>query len=584
MVSAVSWFAVAAATAAAIFLNIQFRTQGREIPTVFFWPYFLLPFAAGGFHSHVIAATSWVLFLGLFAVCRRNGKLILTVDLRLLAVVLLITGYTLTPLWAADKGMSLYGLMRSFPLLLLLLLLKQYPRQQIQESLILVPYSGAVMTVLSCMLMTFPACRQYLTVYSRLSGFMQYPNTFAAFLLAGLILNSNDSRRCKLSWLTDGILILGILLSGSRICFVLLLVTFAGFLVIKGKSRQILVLGAMLTAVLGLTLLVSRLPFLEGSNRFSSIDLTDSSFLLRFLYWKDAWRILLDHPFGTGYMGYRALHGLYQTGCYRINFVHNGLLQLLMDTGWVPALTMAVAFLKVLVSRKISPFNRLLLVVLLGHCMLDFDLQFFIIWVLLLSMTDDDSGYQFVLKKGKLPAILCICILLFSTWLGAADFFHSTGRHRYASAIMPVHTDSLASLLEQPMIPEERAKTADKILLMNPTSSAAWGAKADAAMASGSILEMIECKKQMIRCNPYEIQEYYDYFRKLYRSIQLYLETGDTVSAAYCANRLLEIPSMLAEAEAHLDPLDHVTIDQQVMTLPKEYQIILDKLSNMVSG
>lgn len=579
MVSNVAWLAVAVAAAAAAFLYIRLRKQGREVPSVFICLYFLLPFAAGGFHSHVIASVSWVLFFGLAAVWRSNGQLIVPVDLRFFAVVLLAAGYLLTPLWAADKGMSLYGFMRYFPLVLLLLLLKQYSRQQIQEYLLLIPLSGAFMTGLSCVFLMIPAYRPYLTVYSRLSGFMQYPNTFAAFLLAGLILNSDNPRRCKASWLMDGILILGILLSGSRTCFVLLLVTLAGILVIRGRSRQMLVLGATLAALLGLTLLISRVPFLEGSDRFRSIDLTDSSFLERLLYWKDAWRILLDHPLGTGYLGYRALEGLYQTGRYRVTFVHNGLVQLLLDTGWIPALTMAIAFLKVLVSRKISPYDRLLLLILLGHCMLDFDLQFLLIWVLLLSVADEDSGRQVIVKKGILPAILCVCVLLFSTWLGVADFLHSNGRYLQASAVLPVHTDSLVARLGQPMLPEERTETADRILLLNPASSAAWGAKADAAMASGKVLQMIDCKKQMLRCSPYEIQEYYDYFQKLYKAMQMYLEAGDRVSAAYCANRLLEIPVMLKEAEAQLDPLDRKTIVRQVMTLPEEYQRVLDKLS-----
>lgn len=580
MINSIVWLGAGLSAAAAVILYRCFKDRGKDIPAVFFYLYFVLPFLAGGFHSHVSFVTSWVLFFQLLRLYRENKSLSFVLNINSLSVLMLVAAYAVAPLWAASRGMAMYGLLRYLPLLLYILLLMQYPARIHRDFLALIPLSGAFMTVISCALLLFPEAKATVTVYARLSGFLQYPNTYAVFLLAGLILQNLGSTLRKEDYLIDAVLILGIALSGSRTCFVLLFFTLAGIVVLHHKLRQLLVFGGFLAGSLLLVLIASRVKILHEVDRFFKLDFSDSSFLLRFLFYKDALKIIADHPFGTGFLGYIALEGLYQTGCYTVTFVHNGLLQILLDVGWIPGLFMAGVFLKGLCSPKTAPGSRLILFILLGHCMLDFDLQFFLIWVLLLSTLDFETGKRCTLPVGKniVPGI-CIAVLLWCSLLGIGDYFYSTGRYETCMKLVPWHTDAMTKQLRKTDTPEQADVLADRILEWNPTSGAAYSAKAGAAFASGRILDMIGYKKQAISLSRFAVHEYNDYFKKLYTAMQTYVRNGDTESAAYCANRLLEIPGMLDAAAAITDPLDTETIEKNILQLPEAYREVLAIIS-----
>ena len=85
--------------------------------------YFVLPFLAGGFHSHVSFVTSWVLFFQLLRLYRENKSLSFVLNINSLSVLMLVAAYAVAPLWAASRGMAMYGLLRYLPLLLYILLL-----------------------------------------------------------------------------------------------------------------------------------------------------------------------------------------------------------------------------------------------------------------------------------------------------------------------------------------------------------------------------------------------------------------------------------------------------------------------------
>ncbi len=584
MVSSFFWLGTAFAAAASAILCFLSRRDPRRIPWIFYVLYVILPFAAGGFHSHVSFVISWCLFFHLAGLYKKNGGLHLVCNFNSIAVVSVVIAFALTPLWAADRGMALFGIVRSFPLLLLMLVFMQYPREDRQRFLQLVPLSGVFMTVLSGVFLLIPGAKDYLTVYSRLSGFLQYPNTFAAFLLAGLIIQNQNPTPGRKDYVLDALLILGILLSGSRTCFMLLIAALMGIGLIRHNLRQLLILVCFLLCSLLLAILAADSAILQGADRFTNIDLQDNSFVRRLLFFKDALKIILRHPFGTGFLGYRALEGLYQSGNYTVTFVHNELLQLLLDIGWIPSLFMAVSLLRTMLSGDTLPCNRLLLVILLGHCMLDFDLQYLLFWGILLSVPDFENGRSITLQKGTTSlCLICTVVLLFSSCLGIADYRYSTGRYRECLNIMPVHTDAMIKLLRTTAVSDTTAETADRVLALYPTCSAAYSAKADAAYASGRILDMIEYKKQAICYSRFNAWEYRDLFQKLYSAMEAYLEAGDSVSAAYCANRLLEIPDMLKEAAKTLDPMDVQTIEKKILTLPEEYLALLDMLTDNFS-
>lgn len=575
MLSLIPLSAVAFAVAAAFFL----RKRCPSVPDIFLYLTVILPFAAGGFHTYVSAVTGICLVIHLAITARKQGSLKVTLNFNTIAVLLVLLGYCITPVWAADKGMAVLGIVRYLPTVLYALTLMQLTEAQKQHCLSLIPVSGVMMTALSCLLLLIPGSDAHLTVSGRLAGFLQYPNTFAAFLLAGLILQYSKKERKKPDILMDAVLVLGILLSGSKTAFVLLAVSVICISVIHRRAKTILVLAGLFAAAVLSALILPNVDALQFVSRFQNIRITSESFLLRLLYFKDALPMILKKPLGYGYMGYRALEGTFQTGGYSVTYIHNGLLQLLFEIGWLPALAMATAFLRAMLSGKNAPGSRLLLFILLVHCMLDFDLQFFIFWVILLACLDFETGIQWKLRSKAIGTTFAALCMGLSLWMGATDFCYSIGKADISLSLMPFHTDALSVRLRKTTDVRILNETADRILTLNPTFSLAYSAKANAALAQGDVLSMMAWKEQAIRCSRFTAEEYTDYFDKLYAVMQLYRQNGDEQSAEYCGRKILHLAQMIEDVQEMTDPLTEKIGAYTVLKLPVRYRLYLQKLT-----
>lgn len=575
MLSFLPLFAAAFSAVAAFFLGKHRKKQGCEIPEIFLYLTFVLPFAAGGFHTYVSGVTVVCLVIHLLTTAKKQGYLRLTLNGSSIAVLLVALGYCITPLWAADKGMAVFGVARYLPLLLYILALMQLTAEQKEECLGLIPISGSAMTVFSCLLLLIPGTEACLTVSGRLAGFLQYPNTYAAFLLAGLVLQYSKENRNKHDILVDAILVLGILLSGSKTGFVLLVAAAMGIAVIRKQKKTLLILAGLFAGAILLALLLSNFHALQYAGRFQNIRITSNSFLLRLLYYKDVLPMILKKPFGCGYLGYRALQGTFQTGRYHVTYIHNGFLQLLFEIGWLPAFAMAAVFLRGMFSGKISAGKRLLLFILLAHCMLDFDLQFFVFWVILLACLDFETGRQWKLRGRKRAGVMVAsgCLVL-CLWLAAADFCYSIGKTDVCLRLVPVHTDALCVNLRGTSDPRELNELADAILERNPTCSLAYSAKANAALSQGDVLLMMAYKEQAIRCSPYTGEEYADYFDKLYAVMQLYRQNGDAQSAEYCWNKIQVLSEQIASLQNAADPLTARIGGDAALILPVRHRAL----------
>lgn len=574
MLSVIPVCAVAFAAVVALFLKKQYR----DMPGIFLYLTFVLPFAAGGFHSYVSAVTAVGLIIHLYITAGRRGYLRFTLNINSIAVLLVLLGYCITPMWAADKGMAVFGILRYLPAALYALALMQLTKEQKGQCLSLIPISGAAMTVLSGLMLLIPGTEAFLTVNGRLAGFLQYPNTYAAFLLGGLILQYSKDSRSKWDLIADAILVLGIILSGSKTVFVLLVAAVAGIAAMHKKTGRILMLAALLAGAVSLALVLNRFDALRYAGRFRDIRLSSGSFLVRLLYYKDALPMILKNPFGYGYLGYRALEGTFQTGGYYVTYLHNGLLQLLFEIGWLPALAMAAAFLRAMFSRKNSPGSRLLLFSLLAHCMLDFDLQFFLFWVILLTCLDFEEGTRWTLRKktaGALAAALCMAV---SLWLGVADLAYSVGKTDLCLVLMPAHTDALSVRLRQTSDAAVLNETADQILKGNPTHSLAYSAKANAALSQGDVLNMMAYKERAILCSRYTAEEYMDYFDKLYGVRQVYRRNGDTGSAEYCERKMVQLYEKIQTVQNATDPLTDEIGEYMRLELPIRYRLYMRML------
>ena len=543
---------------------------------------YLLSFVlAGGFFEWVSCLLAVLLSAYLLFVVIRSGVLNVNMTFLLLAVTVTVAAHLVVLLWAVDRGMALIGFAKFLPLPLFLLALEQISIENRKRMLsFLLPF-GTVMTVASFFLMMIPALKDYFSVYGRLAGFFQYPNTFALFLLVGVIVLASKARLKLRDYICLAVLLAGIALSGSRSVFVLTVLFLVYFIcaIRERKTRIILI------SVIAALLLISIVYVLvtgkyETVGRFLTISLNNSSLLNRLLYYHDAIPVILRHPFGLGYMGYFYTQGSFQTGLYSVINVHNELLQILLDVGWIPAVMCVYACVKALL--RVPKREKLIIIAIVLHSLFDFDLQFISIGFVLLLAMDSAECRTKSIKKSTILKFPLILVALYGIWLGIATGLHHSGNSEAAVRVYPGYTVAHVNLLQQAETAEEMDAIADSIISRNESVSIAYSAKAKAAFSNGDFENVIKHKKRAITLSRYTLAEYLDYADMLIVGEQLYTQHGDTRSAENCVSELVSIPEQLDEVRTGTSALALI-IKEPELDLPDEYTFVIDQLRHKYS-
>lgn len=533
---------------------------------------FVLPVAlllAGSFHEYVSCILSVAMGGYLLVRIQKNQGLFVRKSLLALSMTVLCAGYGMTCLWAVDRGMALVGFFKFLPLVLYLLCLWQTEGES--NLLSGLPVLGAVLTVISAVLMVLPGADGLFSVADRLAGVFQYPNAFAAFLTVCLLALLQKENRRWFDWGSLPVLIAGILYTGSRTVFALALVACAVMLFLSVKQKgKLLLLGLLgvgvLTAVL---LLLSDNPVFARFFRFS---LTESTLVGRLLYYADALPLLLKYPFGMGYLGYYYTQGSIQTGVYTVTYIHNEPLQLLLDIGWIPAGLFFLTVGRWLFRKDVNAKQKLVVGTLCAHCLLDFDLQFVAMFMLLLGLMDDTSETKVKWKANGLLSGAVAIIAAVSLYMALPLGLSQWGAKELAHKLYPYDTQNMLSMLQQETELERANALADKILEQNTAHYGAYSAKAKYSYSRGDFAALIQYKEAVFQANPFDHREYEEYCQMLLNGIMLYEKAGDTASAEVCRQQLLQTVSRLAENAKRLSKLGTMIKDQPVTELPAELE------------
>ncbi len=520
-----------------------------------------------------------IILLGILWHCFRcRGEIILPVNPLFLSAVIIPVMYGISSIWAVDSGMALFGMVKFLPLPLFVLAVSQLEQKEKASLLDYVPLSGVMMVLLSAVLSMLPVIDQYFIVNSRLAGFFQYPNTFALYLLIGIIILISGEKWTKSSVVYLVVLIGGILLSGSRTGFILFILTIICYLfLMKGKRIRWVLCGA----AVGIVFLAGLYAWLTGDaesvGRYLTTSLSSSTFLGRLLYFKDALPVILRHPLGLGYMGYYFTQGSFQTGVYSIVNIHNELLQFLLDIGWVPTVIFLWAVIRGFIKNGLR--DRMIIAVVMLHSMMDFNLQFISVFLILLAALDVPEEKAGKKALGKKILILWAGLVGgVSIWLGADSALYYLKMYPQSVSLYPGNTNAWQQLLVEAESTTEMEELADTILALNPQNALANNAKARAAYSEGDFGAVIEYKEKALVYYRYNLTEYLDYFNMLYVGYQLYLQNGDPGSAEICAGKMRGIPERLEEVEEETDPLAYRINDKPELELPTEYWGVLESL------
>ena len=319
----------------------------------------------GTFHEFLSCIFSLAIITGLFLHVKKTETLKIDINLVSVSVFFICFSYLITAIWAVDSGMAVVGFFKYFPVILFMIALQQNSQtaERIHSWL---PYLAAVMTAVSFILMQIPALEDSFSVAGRLAGFLQYPNTFALILLVSELLLINKEKISKADMAVCAILIAGVVLSGSRTVFVLMVVANAVMLIVLGRRKKsfkaiVIILGIMV-------LLFTAVGMLGGSyltERLMQISASESTFTGRLLYFQDALPVIVQNPLGTGYMGHYYMQQTIQTGLYSVRYIHNDLLQLMLDIGWIPCIVFVAAIAKSIFSKRIELYKKIIITVII---------------------------------------------------------------------------------------------------------------------------------------------------------------------------------------------------------------------------
>jgi len=531
----------------------------------------LAPFGLGLFYEAWCALSALVLLGWLFRQDRRGLRLRLSPGV--IASAALLLGLLGGGLWGVDRGAALPGTVKFLPAALFALCCTALDDTQRERLLAPLPFTAAGMVLLSVLLGQIPALRGFFYYGdSRLTGFFQYPNSFAAYLLLAAALAAGRERLRRIDAVCLAVLCGGIVLTGSRAVAALLLLTLTALCLLARERKKRLALAVLLLAAAGLGLfLVVRKAGTESM--FARLS-GDSSLLGRLLFWRDALPVVLRHPLGLGYLGYRFRLGSFQTGAYAVMHAHNALLELLLDAGWVPAGLFVWAIARGL--RRAGRERRVAITALLAHSLFDFDMQFVALLLFLLLLIEGGEGKAAALRPKRLtpwlvlPALLCL-------WIGAAAALSSLGAPQAAAALYPGCSQAQLLLLAGADSAEAMDAAADRLLTHNEAAALAWSAKARAAFSRGDFAAVIACKRRALALAKYDLAEYLDYADMLRIGEELYAAAGDTYSAAVCREEYRSIPALLDAVLDKTSPLAWKLETPPELTLPPDYAWLLEQ-------
>lgn len=527
--------------------------------------------AMGLFHEFLSCIAGMVLCVYICVYSCKNKKLSFNLNISSVAILLICLFYCLSCFWAIDKGSAVVGIFKFMPLLLFLIVLMQQDKEGI-EFLNNLPLVASVMTVVSTILMQFDSLRELFSIAGRLAGFFQYSNTFALFLLISIIILVTKEKHSIVDFVMLPILLFGIIYSGSRTVFVLMIVTVF-VLIIFGKNKK-LKLALVITVAVGIiaalvyTLVTDKF---YSIGRFLTISLTESTFVGRFLYFYDALPVIIRHPFGMGYLGYYYFQHSVQSGIYTVRFIHNDFLQLLLDIGWIPVAIFVVAILKSFFKKGTTLRKRLLMLIVCAHTCFDFNFQYVAIFMLFIMLLDYKDGKKYELSLSKIANILLTSILSFTfVYMGITHALCEFRQHELSNKIYPWYTQNHIAMLTDSDDFEVIENLADTIIENNEYVSIAYNAKARCAYMRGEFVTVIKYMDKAIEKSHFTKETYDDYCQMLLNGVYLYTQAGDDYSAQICAKKYHEVKEKLASNSEKLSALGKRIKQQPETELSKE--------------
>ena len=493
-----------------------------------------------------------------------------------MALAIISVGYLFTCIYAVDKGMAILGFLKFTIPLTFGLLLMQYKQEELNDMMDLIPISGVIMVIVSMIFKYIPFLPNVFYLQNGgMMGFFQYANTFALFLLIGIIYIGYSKQPKWKIIIYNIVLLLGILISGCRTVQILTLLNYI-IMIIKQKELRVYFIALVIIAIactIGYVLITGNL---NTVGRYLTTSTSSRSLQERLLYYKDAIPLILKNPFGLGYMGYSYIQPQIQTGIYQAAYVHNDFLQLMLDIGIIPVIVFIISVINSLLDKKKTLFFKLILLTIILHMLIDFDLQFMIIFLILVMTLNiwDEKEYEFEINKIVIISIESISILIY-LYFGIVTLFNYFEKDEIAIKMYPIYTESNISIANNYMQKKDINSAnaiASNMQKTNTELGMLYNIKAYYYFANNSWNLMAQNKKKYLEVNKYDMKEYEDYVLMLSEAIEYYAQNDEMEKAVEYIKQVVEVPSIIEHVKSSTSSISYNLKDKPTFELSENVQ------------
>lgn len=549
---------------------------------------FIATFIFGGFYDFSVFFISAVLSINLLVKYIKNKEIKIELNFPFWISTLFVLGNFLTLFWAIDKNDAVFGLFRSIALFIFVLNLYQIDDKSKNMLKMVVPLSGFIMFIISIILAIIPSTKNIvISDGNRLTGFFQYANSYAIFLLLGIIILLNSEIKEKIKVPIMLLLVLAILLTGSRITFILLILNFI-YYIVKSKSKNKLkyILGFVLVIAIIIIVALATNNF-QNIGRILTLSFSSSTLLGRFVYYKDSLTLILKNIFGYGYMGYSYVYPEIQTAPYYIKFVHNDFLQIALDIGIIPALIFLCILVKALFSKNISVQNKVLLITLSIHMFFEFDLQFFVLLALLMIFMNDKNEKQKALSFSIILIAFCAILSIINCYYGIASVSNIFGDGKLGTKMLSNYTETKEKEAFEYYEKNNLSKAdeiAKSILVKNKYSIVSYNIDAYYLLETKKYDDMVIQKNNAIELDKYNMQTYEDYVLLLSKVIDYYIKNEDYENANKYIAYVLDVNLRLEKLKENTDNFAYYFAEKPVFKLDDAVQKYIEVLSQNIDN
>jgi len=537
----------------------------------------IFPFLQGANELHIVFILDIVLLCLLLYKINQTKKFIFTKDIKFIFILLWSVSYLFTMLWSVDKELSWLGFLKFFtvPLFLITIMQYKYTPEQKSKWFDAVAKVGAVMVLLILIVSLFERIitgENNLFFYqNRLAGFFNYANSFALFLLIGIIITGFKKELNLIDFVVTNLLLIGIFLTNSRA--IMIITSFAYLLILifnkESRKKNFINLGIMIVVTLAVTFIMKNFGV---ANRISSGN--SSEWLLRMLYYKDALRMAAKNIFGHGYMAWWYMQEGLQTGAYDAQFVHNGLLQIVVDVGIIPAVLIVITFIMGFFDKKVVVRDKVLMLIILGHSLIDFNMEFMAI-TLVLFMTLEFDKKQELTKTRNIKIIIYGCGLIY-TFFAIITILSHFGQYTLVNSIFP-YSISLNKELER-VDNTRKLEISEELYTKNKYFLNASRVLSQRQQYFGNYEKAHEYELWILNNEKYTMLNYIQYVQFLEKAINYYYNNKDIKEMKRYVDRLCSVENMIENVKETSDSLAYKIVHKPRLDIPQEMKIYIEEM------